>query len=264
MTAQTRTRVAIVTGANHGIGAATAVALARAGADITAAYLRIEAPSLSDDCARARRQDCDEVARGVEAEGRRCVAVEADLIDPRAPEQILAASMALGAPSILVNNASSGHPDTFGAGGHDSMGREVETVSIESSTPPLMVDARASALMIAAFMRSFRAHHLTSGRIVGITSSGPQGFPGEVSYGAAKAALESYTLSAAIELADDGVTANVVHPPITDTGWITQKVRELAVASGTRIAKPEEVAAVVAWLCSDEAELITGNVLRLR
>lgn len=267
MTARTRTRVAIVTGANHGIGAATALALARAGADVAAAYLRTDAPCsrrLPEDYIRAREQDCSEVARRIEAEGRRCVAVEADLVNPRAAEQILAAAMRLGAPSILVNNASSAYPDTFRPAGHDTMGREVETVSAESATPPLMVDARGNTLMIAAFVRQFRGHHLAGGRIVSLTSSGSQGFPGEVSYGAGKAALESYTLSAAVELVDHGITANVVHPPITDTGWITPVVREFAAASGTRIATPEEVAAVVAWLCSDEAGLITGNVIRLR
>ena len=49
------------------------------------------------------------------------------------------------------------------------------------------------------------------------------GFPGEVSYGAAKAALENYTMSASTELAPFGITANVVHPPVTDTGWITDE-----------------------------------------
>jgi 3-oxoacyl-[acyl-carrier protein] reductase len=267
MTAPTHTRVAIVTGANHGIGAAIALALARDGTDVAAAYLRIEAPPslpLPEDYLRARERDCSELERAIAAEGRRCVAVEADLVDPRAPEQIFAAAMSLGVPSILVNNASSAHPDTFRPAGQDTMRRKVEAVSAESATPPLMVDARGTALMIAGFVRQFRAHRLASGRIVSLTSSGSRGFPGEASYGAGKAALESYTLSAAVELANDGITANVVHPPITDTGWITRVVRERAATSRARIATPEEVAAVVAWLCSDGAGLITGNVIRLR
>jgi len=69
------------------------------------------------------------------------------------------------------------------------------------------------------------ARGATWGRIVGLTSGSPFGFPNEVSYGAAKAALENYTLSAATELARFGITANVVHPPITDTGWVTDGVR---------------------------------------
>ena len=59
-----------------------------------------------------------------------------------------------------------------------------------------------------------------------MTSGGRDGFPGEVSYGAAKAALESYTLSAAQELGRFGITANVIHPPATDTGWISPAIAE--------------------------------------
>jgi 3-oxoacyl-[acyl-carrier protein] reductase len=87
-----------------------------------------------------------------------------------------------------------------------------------------------------------------------------------VSYGAAKTAQESLTMSAAFELADRGVTANVVHPPVTDTGWVTPAVAR-AVEESTdlfHVASPEEVARVIAFLSSDEARLITGNVIRLR
>jgi 3-oxoacyl-[acyl-carrier protein] reductase len=99
-----------------------------------------------------------------------------------------------------------------------------------------------------------------------LTSGGPDGFPGQVSYGAAKAALVSYTLAAARELARHGITANVVHPPITDTGWISDDVRRYVAGSDEdfRIAQPDEVAEVIAWLCTDAARLVTGNILRLR
>jgi 3-oxoacyl-[acyl-carrier protein] reductase len=92
------------------------------------------------------------------------------------------------------------------------------------------------------------------------------GFPGEVSYGAAKAALENYTMAASIELADLDVTANAVYPPVTDTGWVTDDVRRFVETSPDHIhvAQPADVAEVVGWLCTDEARLVTGNVLRLR
>ena len=90
------------------------------------------------------------------------------------------------------------------------------------------------------------------------------GFPEEVSYGAAKAALENYTMSAAAELAAYGVTANIVHPPVTDTGWITPAVRESFESQGLRVAAPEEVAEVILFLASDAARLVTANVLQLR
>src|SRR5258708_7155450 len=69
------------------------------------------------------------------------------------------------------------------------------------------------------------------GRIIGLTSGGDLGFPEEVSYGAAKAAQVNYTMSAAVELAPYGITANMAHPPVTNTGWVTGKVREAVGAS---------------------------------
>ena len=99
-----------------------------------------------------------------------------------------------------------------------------------------------------------------------MTSGGPSGVPGEVSYTAAKAALENYTMSAAFELAQFGGTANIVYPPVTDTGWITDDLRRYVESrqDPVHIAEPDDVARVIAYLASDEARLITGNIVRLR
>jgi len=71
---------------------------------------------------------------------------------------------------------------------------------------------------------------------------------------------------AALELAPYGITANMVHPPVTDTGWVTQAVRETVAASTTlvHVATPAEVAEVISYLASDAAALITANVINLR
>jgi 3-oxoacyl-[acyl-carrier protein] reductase len=124
----------------------------------------------------------------------------------------------------------------------------------------------AGALLIAEFARRHAARGAGWGRIVSMTSGSGRGFPEEVSYGAAKSALVDYTLSAALELAPLGITANAVEPPVTDTGWITAEVRAAVTASPelVHIAQPEEVAGVVAFLVSEAAELITGNVVHLR
>jgi 3-oxoacyl-[acyl-carrier protein] reductase len=73
-------------------------------------------------------------------------------------------------------------------------------------------------------------------------------------------------MSAALELATFGVTGNVVHPPVTDTGWITDKVRTYVKSRPDlgRIVQPDDVARIIAYLVSDQAALITGNVIRLR
>ena len=123
-----------------------------------------------------------------------------------------------------------------------------------------------AALMISEFARRHIGRGATWGRIIGLTSGGEAGFPEEVSYGAAKAAQENYTMSAALELAPFGITANMVHPPVTDTGWVTDAVRDYAAGRPDliHIATPEEVAEVVAYLASDAAALITANTITLR
>ena len=195
------------------------------------------------------------------------MAVEADLTDPEIAVNLFdVAERSLGPVDILVNNASGWVADTFKPEESDRLGRSLVQLSASSFDPVFAVDARGAALLIAEFAKRHIHRDATWGRIVGLTSGGSHGSPGEVSYGAAKAAQENLTMSAAFELASRGVTANVVHPPVTDTGWVTPAVVR-AVEESTEhfhVASPDEVARVIAFLASDEARLITGNVIRLR
>lgn len=263
-------QVALVTGANHGIGAATAAALAARGADVALSFLRIDRrsdPDRSSDYASARAADATATVERVVALGRRATAIEADLSVARASALLFdQVEASLGPVSVLVHNASGWRKDSFGDGGVDAVARPNHPVTGDSIDAQLHVDARAGALLMAEFIRRHRSRRAKSGRIVTLTSGEGGAFPGEVSYGAAKAALVSYTLSAASEMAGDGVSANVVHPPVTDTGWITDDVRALVARSSSHhhIAEPEEVAEVIAWLCTDASHLLTGNVIHLR
>jgi 3-oxoacyl-[acyl-carrier protein] reductase len=195
------------------------------------------------------------------------MAVEADLSDAAAPARLFdAAEDQLGPVDILVNNATGWLADTFAAVGNDRLGRVLQPVSAVTWRQQFTVDAMAAALMISEFARRHIARGADWGRIIGLTSGGGLGFPEEVSYGAAKAAQENYTMSAALELAPHGITANMVHPPVTDTGWVTDAVRQ-AVATDPaliHIAGPAEVAEVIAYLASEAASLITANVITLR
>lgn len=262
--------VALVTGANHGIGAAVARRLAADGAGVLAAFKRLAPlgdPSLPAEYDAARTGGADDVVTTIVAAGGRAVACEADLADAAAVAALFdTAERELGPVDIVVNNASGWKADTFLPAGDGLFGRTVAPVSAATVDANLRIDARAAALVIAELAGRLAARGARWGRIVGLTSGGPDGFPGEASYGAAKAALENYTMTAARELAPLGVTANTVHPPVTDTGWITDSVRDFVASDDqhTHIADPDEVAAVIAWLCSDAGRLVSGNVLRLR
>ena len=262
--------VALVTGGNHGIGAATGRRLAAGGAAVLITYLRIEdAPDegIPDRYRRSRAADAEEVIAAIRAAGGRAEAVEADLSDGRAPGRLFdAAEARLGPVDILVNNATGWVADTFKPVATDRFGRRLTPLSAATADQVLTVDARASALLIAELARRHASRGAGWGRIVSLTSSGRLGFPEEVSYGAAKAALESYTMSAALELAPLGITANLVHPPVTDTGWVTEAVRESIEAEpgSLGVGEPEEVAEVIAFLVSDAARRITANLIQMR
>jgi 3-oxoacyl-[acyl-carrier protein] reductase len=259
-----------VTGANHGIGAATARALAGRGCAVLCTFLRLDDPpdpGIPQAYRDHRAGDAAAVVAGITARGGRAVAAEADLSDPEAPARLFGiAEERLGPVDILVNNATGWLADTFAAHGTDRAGRSLQPVSAQGWARQFSVDAMGAALMIAQFARRHIARQGTWGRVIGLTSGGELGFPEEVSYGAAKAAQVNYTMSAAAELAPFGVTANMIHPPVTDTGWVTGAVRELVAGSPAlfHVASPDEVAAVIAWLASDEAALVTGNVITLR
>ncbi len=259
---------AIVTGANHGIGAETARALARCGAAVLVSFLRTCDPDDYPETYRVNRaKNADAVVAAIHDGGGRAIAVEADLGDAGSPPRLFdVAEAEFGPVDILINNATGWVGDTFAAGAQHPAGIEIFPVSAATHDQVFGVDARGGALLIAEFARRHIDRRAGWGRIVGLTSGGALGFPNEVSYGAAKSALENYTMSAAFELAPYGVTANVVYPPVTDTGWVTDGVREAMKRHPhlIHIARPEDVAEVIVYLCSDHARLITANVVHLR
>jgi 3-oxoacyl-[acyl-carrier protein] reductase len=176
-----------------------------------------------------------------------------------------AAEQHFGPVDVLVHNASAWRKDSFGESGRDDLDRPTDEVTAESTAGQFLVDAQACGWLVMEHARRYRARGATSGRIVTMTSGGRNGFPGEVSYGAAKAAVESYTLSAAQELGRIGITANVIHPPATDTGWISPAIEEFIEREDIlgRIGQPQDVAEVIAWLCSDLGRYVSMNVIRM-
>ena len=265
-----RGHVALITGANHGIGAAIAKALAAREAAVVVSYLRIADPGDQGGpelYRAARAQGAEKVLAAIKELGGRAISVEAELADTGTAARLFdSAEAAFGPVDLLINNATGWVLDTFSPTPQERFGHQQVRVSAETIDRQFGVDARGSALLIAEFARRHTARGCNWGRIIGLTSGGPTGFPNEVSYGAAKAALENYTMSAAFELAKFGITANIVNPQVTDTGWLTEDVRQHVAerADLIHIASPDDVAEVIAFLVSDEAYLITANRIHLR
>jgi len=267
-----RGRVALVTGANQGIGAAAACALAAEGAHVFLTYLRLHMaghgdPALPRAYDEVRARSAEAVVETIRQAGGRADAWEADLADPAVvPELFARAEAAFGPAEILINDAAFWHGDTFLPDRAERFGWRLMPVAPDTCDRHYAVNSRAPALLIAEFVRRHAARGASWGRIISLTTGGAPGFPGEVSYGASKNALESYTMAAAAELGPLGITANVLSPPPTDTGWISAQVAaELAQGKApVRIAQPEEVAELIVFLASHQARSINGQRIVMR
>ena len=245
---------AIVTGANHGIGAATATALAQRGCAVLCTFLRVDdQPRSRDPAGLPRPPGAGRHRRGSPNPGRggRAAAVEADLSDPAMPARLFdTAENQFGPVDILVNNATGWLADSFAAATADRLGWSLQPVTAATWTRQFTVDAMAVALMIGEFARRHIARQATWGRIIGLTSGGDLGFPEEVSYGAAKAAQENYTMSAALELAPFGITAK---PLPWNRPWLQQLLKPpagnrcLHGLESTDCRQPRSGAASTAW-----------------
>ena len=229
---------ALVTGASRGIGAAIARALAADGWPVGVNY-------------RANRDAADGVVAEIEQAGGRALALPGDVANPDAPEQLFgAAESHFGAPVLaLVNNAGVARDDLVPSLG-DEEWREVIEVDLNAA---FRMTRRALRAMLRA----------RTGRIINVASVvALRANPGQANYAAAKAGLIALTKTAAVEVARRGVTINAVAPGWIETDMTADVSRELlAAVPARRAGTPEEVAACVRFLASEEAAYVTGAVL---
>ena len=236
--ARQREGSALVTGASRGIGAAIARALARDGWRVGVNY-------------RSDREGAEAVVAGIERDGGQAIALGADVADPGAPDELFGAleSHFDGPVLVLVNNAGISRDDLTPSLGDE----EWDSVLQTNLTAAFRLTRRALKAMLRA----------RSGRIVNISSAvALRANPGQANYSAAKAGLIALTKTSAVEVARRGVTVNAVAPGLIDTDFIGGASKEvLAAIPARRVGTPDEVAACVRFLTSDEASYVTGAVL---
>lgn len=241
------TPVTLVTGASRGIGAACALALAHAGHDVALNYAR-------DADAAAR------VAAGIRALGRRALVVQADVADELAVIALFSRIDAeFGRLSGLVNNA-----------GIVAMQARLDEMDVARWQRMWAVNLTGSLLCAREAVRRMSTRHGgRGGAIVNLSSAAARlGSPGlYVDYAASKAAIDTFTLGLARELAAEAVRVNAVRPGIIDTeihaasGDALRASKAVDLIPMRRPGRADEVAAAVVWLLSDAASYVTGAVI---
>ena len=239
-------RVAIVTGAARGIGAATAERLARDGLAVGVADL--------DEAA------CEEVAGRIRDEGGSALGVGIDVTDAdQVAAGVARVADELGPPVVLVNNAGIIRDNLLFKMTEDDW------------------DAVMGVHLKGAFLmtRACQAHMTEQryGRVVNLSSSSAQGNRGQANYSAAKAGLQGFTKTLAIELGKFGVTANAVAPGFIETDMTRATAERMRVSFEDfiahsaaqipvgRVGRPEDIAATIAFLVSEEAGFVSGQVV---
>ena len=244
-------KTAVVTGASRGIGRAIALRLAEQGANVAFSYSG-KAKTPEDGAVKIRV--ANETAAAITSLGREALAVQADVSQPESAEQLIKSALErFGRIDILVNNAGITRDDL------------IMRMSIEAWREVLETNLFGAFYTIKAATRPMLKAR--GGRIINITSvSGQAGQMGQANYSSAKAGLIGLTKATARELASRSITCNAVAPGFVLTELTKDLPDELKdeLTRRTplgRFGTAEEVASAVAFLASDEAAYITGQVL---
>ncbi|MEX2598515.1 MAG: glucose 1-dehydrogenase [Dehalococcoidia bacterium] len=237
-------KVALITGSDSGIGQATAIEMAKEGADVVVTYLH-------------DMDGAEQTRTAVEREGRRAIVFQADVSDESRVNQMFdEAIAAFGKVDILMNNA-----------GIDAAGIPVAEMSSERWDKAIRTNLNGAFYCCRRFIQERKQQDGGGGRIINVTSVHDE-VPraGAADYDAAKGALQNLTRTLALELAPMSVTVNNIGPGMVLTPFNQQaiddpKTREQQVQSIPlkRAAKPEEIGRLAVFLASSDADYITGS-----
>jgi glucose 1-dehydrogenase len=235
--------VAVVTGASRGIGRATAISLARAGADVAINYFQAAAPA-------------EEVAAAVRQAGRRALVMQGDVAQqPEVERLVKQAAETFGRVDIAVSNAVYSDREPFYSANMDGFRRTIDVTMwgafylLRAATQQMIAQGKGGSIVVVSSPHAFIP------------------VPNAMPYNMSKAAIDHMARTAATELLDHRIRVNIVHPGWVDTPGERKFVseEEIAVRGAKlpwgRMATPDEIARGVVFLCDPASEYMTGSAL---